>query len=60
MFLYRMPAFLGLALVLVGGGFVLGAYVHGGFALGGWLTGALLLAWSFVAAGIARSGRTAG
>ena len=46
MFLYGMPAFLAIALLMVGGGFAIGAWLPGSFALGGWVTGALLLLWS--------------
>ena len=54
-FLYGMWQFYVLAAVLVGAGFVLGAYLPLPFPTGGWITSVVLVAFAFVGKSVARS-----
>jgi hypothetical protein len=54
MFLYGMWEYGVLAVILLGGGFLLGVTMPDEFSFGGWLSGAALLVFGFVAGRIAR------
>jgi hypothetical protein len=47
-FLYGMRQFAVLAVVLLGGGVIIGMYFSSVFSLGGWFTGVILLIFAFV------------
>ena len=53
-FLYGMREFWALGAVLIGAGFVIGAYLPLPFPAGGWLTAAVLLVFAFVGRSVAR------
>lgn len=55
-FLYGMRLFAVLCGLMVGGGILIGLYMHGPFALGGWLTGALLVVFAIALRREATSG----
>jgi hypothetical protein len=47
-FQYGMLMFYPLAAILIGGGVVIGMYVHGPFSLGGWFAGATLFVFAWI------------
>jgi hypothetical protein len=52
-FLYGMRQFALLSGALVGGGILIGRWVHGPFTLGGWLTGLALVGFAFACLSVA-------
>jgi hypothetical protein len=53
-FLYGMRHFAVLCGLMVGGGIMLGLYLHDTFSLGGWLTGATLVLFGIVGGFLSR------
>ena len=53
-FLYGMREFWALGAILIGAGFVIGAYMPLPFPAGGWITAAVLLVFAFVGRSVSR------
>jgi hypothetical protein len=56
-FLYGMPQFAALSVLLVAGGTALGVYAPGNFSLGGWFTAGLLFVFALLGRRVAASER---